>query len=203
MIYPPVDFLSSVSAKLESLKADQKKKLDDSRKWIRDAVLLYQEIDENYPQYERMPDVLYSLGRAFCGANSYRKALPVYRKLIKNHPKSQYVADAWLAFGEYYFELAYEKDRDLNKALDAYEKAAQYQDNPIFGYAVYKQGWCYYNLTRHDKSAEKFKEVILYSELNADLLGEKRITLAKEARKDFILAYAQYGSSRKASAEFQ
>lgn len=188
--------------KVKKLKKQQKKKLDESRKWIRDAVLLYQEIDENYPQYERMPDVLYSLGRAFWGANSYRNALPVYRKLIKNHPKSQYVADSWLAFGEYYFELAEEKDRDLNKALDAYKKAAQYQDNPIFGYAVYKQGWCYYNLTRYDKSAEKFKEVVLYSDLNADLLGEKRITLAKEARKDFILAYAQYGRANKASSEF-
>ena len=34
-------------------------------------------------------------------------------------------------------------------------------DSAVFGYATYKQGWCYYNLSRHDKAASKFKEVVM------------------------------------------
>ncbi len=193
-------------AAAQELFAKRDAELAESKDWVRDAVLIYQEIEESYPQFERMPEVLYALGRAFWEVQSYRKALPVYRRIIKDFPKSQYVADAWLAFGEYYFELAPKKDRDVHKALNAYKEAAKFEDNPIFGYAIYKQGWCYYNLgtvSDYKTSAEKFKEVVLYSDLNADLLGTRRITLAREARKDYVLAYSHYGDPRQAKAEFE
>jgi TolA-binding protein len=178
--------------------------LDDSRDRVRDAVLIYQEIEEEYPDFERMPDVLYALGRAFWDVNSYKKALSSFKKLIKNHPKSKFVPDAYLTFGEYYFQYADENDRDLNRALASYQKAAEDQDTEIFAYAVYKQGWCYYNLLRYDKAAERFKEVVLYSQINEDILGKKRkASLAKEARRDFVLAYAQYGKARQAPGEFK
>jgi len=186
-----------------ALKKKKQAELDTSKTWAKDAILIYQEIEEKYAKFERMPEVLYALGRAFWDQNAYKKALGVYRKLIKEHPKSQYVADAWLAFGEFYFEVGEKEDRDVTKALNAYVEAAKFEDNPIFGYAVYKQGWCHYNLNAHDKAAEKFKEVVLYSDLNSDLLGERRITLAREARKDFVLAYSHYGPSRAAPKEFE
>jgi tetratricopeptide (TPR) repeat protein len=185
------------------LQKEKKKKLDESRQWVRDAVVLFQEIHDTYPKFERMPEVLYALGRAFWDVGSYKKALISYRELLKKYPQSQFVADAWLAFGEFYFQFADEKERDLNKALDAYINASANQDSPVFGYATYKQGWCYYNLMRHDKSAERFKEVVLYSQINADLLGEKKIALAREARRDYVLAFAQYGSALAAPQEFK
>lgn len=178
-------------------------KLEESRGWIRDAVLLYQEIEQNHPKFRRMPEVLYALGRAFWEVESYKKALPVYRRIIKQFPKSQYVADAWLAFGEYYFELAPKDQRDVKKALNAYVDAAKYEDSPIFGYAVYKQGWCHYNLSAYKTAADKFKEVVLYSDLNSDILGKKKIQLAKEARSDFVGAFSHYGDPRRAKSEFE
>lgn len=189
--------------KVLQLQKEKKRRLDESRQWTRDAVLLLQEIHDLYPKFERMPDVLFALGRAFWDVGSFKKALVSYREIVKKHPQSQYVADAWLAFGEYFFQFAPNDERDLNKALDAYMNAAKNQDSPVFGYAVYKQGWCYYNLSRHDKAAERFKEVVLYSEINSDLLGEKRIALAREARRDYVLAYAQYGTARNAPNEFK
>ncbi|MCP4499580.1 MAG: tetratricopeptide repeat protein [Deltaproteobacteria bacterium] len=190
-------------SKAKRLEAQKKDELKSSKDWLRDAVLILQEIDENYPEFERIPEVLYSLAQAFWSAGSYKKALKVYRKIIMKFPKSQHMADAWLAFGEFYFELGEEDERDLNKALDSYKKAAAIEESKVFGYAVYKQGWCYYNLQDFPNSAEKFKEVVFYSDLNADLLGAKRITLAREARKDFILAFAQFGKARTAVEEFK
>lgn len=198
------DALSSGSdAQVMELQAKKEKELKESKDWLREAVLLMQEIERKHPDFERMPDVLFALGRAFWENNRHKKALEAYRKLIRNHPKNQYTADAWLAFGEYYFQVGPEKERNLDKALDAYINASKFQDSPIFGYAVYKQGWCYYNKARYEKSVEKFKEVILYSDINADLLGERRIALAREARKDYVLAYAQYGNARGAPGEFK
>ncbi|MFZ9886079.1 MAG: tetratricopeptide repeat protein [Myxococcota bacterium] len=194
---------SNDKRKIAALEKQKESRLEQSRNWVRDAVLMFQEIHDLYPKFERMPDVLFALGRAFWDVGSYKKALVSYREIVKKYPDSQYLSDAWLAFGEYFFQMGPEEERDLNKALDAYMNAAKNQDSPVFGYAVYKQGWCYYNLSRHDKAAERFKEVVLYSDINADLLGEKKIALAREARRDFVLAYAQYGSARTAPTDFK
>ena len=186
----------SVTEKKDQLLAKQKT-------WGDGAIKLFEEIDKKYKKFERLPDVLYMMGQAYWDRQDYKQALVVYRKLIKDHPKSQYISDAWLAFGEFYFLVAPDDERDVQKALDAYIKAAGNQDSAVFGYATYKQGWCYYNLSRHDKAADKFKEVVLYSQVNGSILGERRIGLAKEARKDYVLAYAQYGSGANAPAEFK
>ena len=183
---------------------EQKDKLlEVTKKWGGDALKIYETIEKKYPKYERMPDVLYSMGQAYWDRNDHKKALVVYRRLIKDFPKSQYIPDAWLAFGEFYFQHAPDEEKDVKKALDAYIEAAKNEQSQIFGYATYKQGWCYYNLTRFDKATEKFKEVILYSQVDAAKLGKRGIGLAKEARKDYVLAYAQHGSGDKAPGEFK
>lgn len=189
--------------KVLALQEQKDKTLEVSRKWGNDAIKIYEVIEKKYPKFERMPDVLYSMGQAYWDRTEYKNALKVYRRLIKEFPKSQYIPDAWLAFGEFYFQVAPDDERDVKKALDAYEKAAAKQDSPVFGYAVYKQGWCHYNLSRYDKATDKFKEVILYSQINEDMLGKKKIGLAKEARRDYVLAYAQYGGAQQAPAEFK
>lgn len=199
-----------VAAALDEATADEVARLGEekdalmasSAQWREKAVALYREIGDSYPEFPRMPEVLNALAQAYWETGEYRQALPVYKRLIKEHPKSKYVPDAWLAYGEYFFQLADDDERDVKRALDAYERAAADESASIFGYAVYKQGWCHYNLSRYDRAAEKFKEVILYSELNADLLGERRIALSRESRKDFVLAYAQYGGARGAPEEF-
>jgi tetratricopeptide (TPR) repeat protein len=188
--------MTAASDKKDELLAKQKK-------WGEDAIKFFEEIEKKYKKFERMPDVLYMMGQAYWDRNDYKQALAAYRKLIKDHPKSQYISDAWLAFGEYYFQISPEGERDVQKALDAYIKAATNQESAVFGYATYKQGWCYYNLSRHDKAAEKFKEVVLFSQVNSSILGERRIGLAKEARKDYVLAYAQYGTAANAPGEFK
>ena len=187
------------------MAATEKKEqlLVKQKKWGEDAIRIFEEIEKKYKKFERLPDVLYMMGQAYWDRGDLKQALVVYRKLIKDHPKNQYISDAWLAFGEYYFQVGPEEDRDVNKALDAYIKAAANTESAVFGYATYKQGWCQYNLSRHDKAASKFKEVVLYSQVNSAILGERRIGLAKEARKDYVLAYAQYGSAANAPAEFK
>jgi len=190
-------------AKMMAASEKKDQLLVKQKKWGDDAINIFEEIEKKYKKFERLPDVLYMMGQAYWDRGDLKQALAVYRKLIKDHPKTQYLSDAWLAFGEYYFQVGPEEDRDVNKALDAYVKAASNQESAVFGYATYKQGWCHYNLSRHDKAASKFKEVVLYSQVNSAILGERRIGLAKEARKDYVLAYAQFGAANNAPAEFK
>jgi TolA-binding protein len=189
----------------EMTAASEKKDqlLQKQMKWSDDAIRVFESIEKKYKKFDRVADVVYMIGQAYWDRAEYKKGLSAFRRIIKDYARSQYIADAWLAFGEYYFQISPDDERDVSKALDAYVKAAANQDSPVFGYAVYKQGWCYYNLGRHDKAAEKFKEVVLYSQVNGALLGEKKVGLAKEARKDYVLAFAQYGTAAEAPGEFQ
>ena len=94
-----------------------------------------------------------------------RKALVAYERLVKKYPKSKYMPDAWLAFGEYYFNNSKGKRPDLEKALEAYKRAAEFPESQVYAYALYKQGWCYFNLADYQAAKDKFKTVVLYGEL--------------------------------------
>ncbi|MEW5854453.1 MAG: tetratricopeptide repeat protein [Myxococcota bacterium] len=189
---------SGDAGKEKQLKKEKEELLAKSKKWADDSDKIYEEIIKKHKKFERMDQVLYALAQSRWDAGKQKEALDVYRQLIQEHPKSPYVADAYLAFGEYHFN-----NKKIDNALAAYQKAASNEESKVFGYAVYKQGWCYYNLTEWEKAGEKFKEVILYSQLNDQLLGDKKIVLTRESRKDYVTVYSHYGSPEKAIEEFK
>lgn len=183
---------------VKKLKKEKQKWLKLSTKWKNQGVEIFADIVDSYPKFDRLADVIYSIAQAYWDTNKREKAITYYRKLITQYPKSQFIPDAWLAFGEYYFS-----QKDLNRALEAYQRTATYEDSKVFAYAVYKQGWCYYNKGEFAQAADKFKEVVFYSQLNPKLLGERKITLAREASKDFVLTFSHYGDPRRAVSEFK
>lgn len=177
----------------DSLKAESKNGTKESQVWDRRAVEIYKEIRERYPKYERMPEVLFALGQSYWTQSRFKEAIAVYTDLIRNFKDSPLVADAWLAFGEYYFNEA-----ELNKALKAYELAASDKRARVYGFALYKQAWCYYNLAEWKKALEKFRATIFYSQMADTLSGENRISLGREAQKDFVKTYAYIGEPNRA-----
>lgn len=174
-------------------ESEKKKHTAESQSWANQAVDIYKDIRDRFPNYKRMPEVLFALGQSYWNAGRLDDAIEVYTDLIKNFKDSPLVADAWLAFGEYYFNKA-----DLNRALKSYELAAADKRSRVYGFALYKQGWCYYNLADWQAALSKFRAVIYYS-YTADVLGgERKISLAREAQKDFVRTYAHQGDAQKA-----
>ena len=41
-----------------------------------------------------------------------------------------------------------------SEALSAYENAIEYKESQVYGIALYKIGWCHYNLANYDKSID-------------------------------------------------
>jgi TolA-binding protein len=186
----------------------EKKELDrESLRHKDQAVALYKAIVAKYPKYPRLDEVLYFLGENLSKRNrNDPDALKAYRALIQGFPNSRFVPDAWMAFGEFYFEKANEKDRigNLKRALEAYKKAASYQESSVYGYALYKQAWVYYNLTEWNEALELFKAVIFFGELPTSTVpADKKLALVKEARKDFVRTYSHVGSAEGAPEEFK
>ena len=101
-----------------------------------------------------------------CGTTTRRRTpSAIYKLLVQRYPQSKYVADAYLAFGEYYFNNSKGQRPELMKALAAYKKSASFPENKVYLYALYKEGWCYYNLADFPQALEMFKSVILYADI--------------------------------------
>ncbi|MCK6549127.1 tetratricopeptide repeat protein [Myxococcota bacterium] len=180
----------------QELEAESKRHQKDSKAWVRRALDIYKEIRDRFPKYERMPEVLFALGQSYWSEGQYQSSIEVYADLIRNFKDSPLVAEAWIAFGEFYFN-----EGDVNKALKSYEKAAEDKRSRVYGFALYKQAWCYYNLSEWKKALSKFKATVFYSQMADQMSGENRISLGREAQKDFVRTYVHVGDASRARFE--
>jgi cellulose synthase operon protein C len=165
--------------------------------WTQRSLESYQGLRRDFPRYVRLPEVLFALGQAYWNLGRKQDAVGVYAELIRNHPESPLVAEAWLAFGEYYFD-----DAQVRKALASYQKAAEDKRSRVYGFALYKQGWCLYNMAEWEAALKKFRATVIYAQLATELSGENKIALGREAQGDFVRTYAHIGTADRAEAVF-
>ena len=125
------------------------------------------------------------------------EALKACKELIKKYPTSKYVPEAYLMFAEYYFDNA-----KIDKALLAYKKVAEFKDSKVYLYALYKTGWCFFNLNKFDKALAQFVSVVKYCD-KQEPDPEKKNKLCGEALNDLTLAYSRAKGAKTAPAFFQ
>jgi TolA-binding protein len=186
----------------------EKKDFELQQKKLRDqAVALYGAIIKRYPKYPRLDEVLYFLAENLSKRDRHdADALKAYGALIERFPKSRFVADAWMAVGEHWFDLSNGENRlrNLKRALGAYRKAAEYQESSVYGYALYKQAWVHYNVGGWSEALDLFRAVIFFGELpTATIPADRKLALVKEARKDYVRTYSHVGSAEGAADEFK
>jgi len=188
------------TAKASQLEAQQKDYEKREKQWLLEAVKKYIEVANGpkYQNYQKMDQVLFYLAYLLTQVKKEDQARVFFKRLIKDYPQSPFLPHAYLSFGEYFFE-----NRDLENALKFYEKVLQYSDSPVYGYALYKKGWVYYNLTDFKGALATFIDVINFATnpKKKDKKGDAQ--LAKEAKKDLVRTYAQIGTPDKAWPFFQ
>jgi TolA-binding protein len=186
---------------------EEKKDLEArSRGYQDEAVAQYKEIVQRFPKYPRTDEVLFFLGENLWKQGKRKEALAAYKLLVTRHERSRYVPDAWMAFGEHYFDSAEKGNRNesLGNALKAYQRAASFTESTVYGYALYKQAWVYYNLGRWNEALDLFRAVVLFGELpTTTLASDKRLALVREARKDYVRTYSHVGSAEAAMQDFR
>ncbi|WP_395822455.1 tol-pal system YbgF family protein [Archangium minus] len=196
------------SAGQSRAKAGKAELLTRQKQYGKLALEQYTKIVQEYPDFERSDEVLFFLGTYLMEDGQDRKALVAFKRLVEKHPKSKYIPDAYLAFGEYYFNSSKGKRAELEKALAAYKKAAEFPESQVYAFALYKQGWCYFNLADYANAKDKWKTVVLYGELagaqavEKDGNAKKSSSLVREARTDYVRAYAREGDVMLAREDF-
>jgi tetratricopeptide (TPR) repeat protein len=188
------------AAGIERAEAEKGALLAQSKQYAQRAIEQYSRIVQEFKGYERTDEVLYFLGLNLMDMGDEKRGLVAYRRLIDKYQKSRYLPDAYLAVGEYHFNASKGKRDQLEKALEAYQSAARFTENAVYGYALYKQGWCYVNLGDFEKAMDQFKAVVLFADFAGveQVEGKKgsrsnRSGLAREARNDYVRAYSRSG----------
>ena len=184
-----------------SIPESQRKQHERAMKKLQGRTLEnYQVVIDDCEDYSEYAKVLYYLGRTLTELDRAKDGAAYFKRIIKEFPGSEWVAYAWFMVGEYYFNVA----NDAGQALKAYQKAMEYPDRPIYGYAIYKQGWCYINTADWDLALERFAQAVHVAEDPQSTLDERsRKALRKEALKDYVRAYANVGEARQAVSTFR
>lgn len=157
------------------------------------AIAYYALMKTQYPNYSKIDEVLYYLAYEYEQAGDLKHAREVYYELIEKAPKSPYIPNAYLAFGELFFQEAQGDPAKFDLAAAAYQKVTEYPppDNKVYGYARYKLGYVFWNKGDYAGALSEFKKVIEYGDANPTIPNATQ--LAKSARRDMIPVYAVSG----------
>lgn len=159
----------------------------------KEALGHYRRIVQNpaWARYPRLDEVLFDFASALQQAGAVKDARKVFMELIKNHPSSARIPDAYLAFAEYYFTSG-----AMTNAAKFYEQVLKYPKAGVYHYAQYKLGWVHINMGRSKAALERFYAV-------GRATGARNQALARQARSDFVRVYADIGRPAVAYAAFR
>jgi tetratricopeptide (TPR) repeat protein len=176
------------TATVKKLKRKQAKLEAKKREYQEQTIEVYREVIRKFPSASRLDEIRYFLAYNLGEMGDKEGGVQIYTELIGAHPRSPFVPDAIVNIGEHYFEI-----NDFSNALRLYQEAEKFPDSGIFGYAIYKQAWCHYNLADYPLALSKFLGVIKLAEEKA-LSGQKgAIALKREAQNDMVLPYSKVG----------
>ena len=169
--------------------------LDEART---EAIQAYAILVRDHPTFPRMDEVLFSLAFGLEEMRRHDQARDVYYRLIKSYPDSRFIPHAWLSFAEFYFN-----EGDMGAAVRFFGQvtAIPPERNPVYGYALYKSAWAYYNDENYEGSLRSFVETIEFATQNPD--ATDAANLASSARRELIMPYAQVGTPRQALRFFE
>lgn len=179
----------------EGLKERAAALAEEAKKLSSRAHAQYIAILQGYPDYARRDEVLYAAAFSYQQQKEPQKALDLFRELIKQYPASRFYPEALLSLAEYFFS-----ENQIEDALKTYQKLEAFPDSSVYGYALYKQGWCYFNLSYFPEAMQKFIEVAEVAREKGEE-GQYK-TLRKEALRDMARVYARFGAPGDARALF-
>jgi TolA-binding protein len=124
----------------------------------REAIKMYQEILETYPNYERNDKVLYQMSRAYDEIGQPDEAMVVMDRLVAEYPHSKYVDEVYFRRGEYFFVR-----RSYLDAENAYGSIINIGPTSFYyELALYKLGWTLYKQEFYDEALHNYMAMLDY-----------------------------------------
>lgn len=191
-------------------KAQQEKLESMARDSRQAAIKAYAEIFNNFPEYKFFDEILFAIGYEIdqlaleLESEEEKSAFKersrmYYQELIRNFPRSRFVPNAWMAYGEYYFYEA----KDAMRAQRSYEKVMEWGDegNPHYVVSMYYIAWCLFNMQEFEKTLRQFTRIIKYGENHPN--NPDATAVAKRSRLELVDAFSRIREPKEAWPFFQ
>ena len=124
----------------------------------REAIKTYQQILEQYPNYERNDKVLYQMSRAYDEIGQPDDAMAVMDRFIAEYPYSRYVDEVHFRRGEYFFvRKKYLDAEDAYGAIIGIGPTSSY-----FELGLYKLGWTLYKQELYEEALHNYIAMLDY-----------------------------------------
>lgn len=123
-----------------------------------EAIRIYQQILDQYPNYERSDQVLYQMARAYDEIGEPDQAMAVMQRMIADHTYSRYLDEVQFRRGEYLFTR-----RKFFESESAYEAIiAMGSTSSYYELALYKLGWALYKQELYEDALDRFVALLDY-----------------------------------------
>ena len=167
------------------------------------AIELYQRILDHFPEFPDRDKVYFFMAHEYGELHQLEDMVKQYRSLIAKHKDSQYVPEAYLLLGDYFFSK-----QNLAGAKKHYQAVRNYPDSSASIIARYKLGWCYVNDADYKQALKLFEESVTTSEgdKEIDIDTYRHVNVRLEALIDMAFCYPEVfkkSSPEKATAYFQ
>lgn len=191
---------SGKAALAKQLKEQQKRHQRDARDASEMAARIYEALVNNpkFASYKRMDEALFYYAFELGELNEETKMQAAYQRLINDFPNSKYIANAYLAFADYYYGKG-----QIGNAVRLYERVTRFKDSPVYAYALYKLAWCHLNPigefeARYADSLNFFIATIKATREGRAGSEANGKQLRRDARRDLIRAYVHASKPSKA-----
>ncbi len=147
------------------------------------AVQLYQQLLESYPDYRRNDTVLYQLARAYEMGGRNDEALVALNELVNKYPDTLLIDEVQFRRGEMMFLR-----KNYNDAELAYKDVIAYGDaSRFYEQSLYKLGWAQFKLGWNEDSLAPFFELLDRKIRNIELQdGENRLEQLSRANQELV-----------------
>ncbi|NQV86020.1 MAG: tetratricopeptide repeat protein [Woeseiaceae bacterium] len=147
------------------------------------AVGLYQQLLEAYPDYRRNDTVLYQLARAYEIGGRTDESLAILDALVGQYPATPLIDEVQFRRGEMLFLR-----KNYDDAEVAYLAVVRYgRDSRFYEQSLYKLGWSQFKLAKHEDSLGPFFELLDIKIGDIDIgEGEQRLQSLSRAERELV-----------------
>lgn len=151
---------------------------------LTDSQALYVRLIGEYPAFRKIDTVRYLYGFSLRDQGKVDEAQQQFWAIIKQHPHSSFVPDAWMAVGDHRFYGG----TDYRTALDAYKQVLKYPHSDAYAMALFKTAWCHWKLGEREQAITRFKEVLDQgADPSQDAAGQKRLADLREEALEYLV----------------
>lgn len=152
---------------------------------------------KKYPDVTFLNELFYKMSTYHLDVGNQDKAIEYFVHLAEYAEVKEVQEEANFRLGEYFFE-----QHDYPSAIEHYKRLLNSWDSPYFDMALYKLGWCYYNIEEYARAISTFiyliDDINLLEEVDSDYLGKTKADLRSEAKEYIASCFAEFGGPQKA-----